>query len=340
MRSAIVLVIVVGLLGSASVHAQTPTECIGDEGVLLECFVDVICPQAAGYEDVRRSVVHIYGPDTLATGVLINNAACTEGESEGDDCGVPYLLTAAHSFTDIWDTEITNSEIYSIENEFTFTLGYATPFCGGEQTTTAIAVGGCQVMGHSIAKDLILLRLDTMLPAEAGPYYAGWGANGGFNEIAAIGHPCGGPQKIALAVAGMTEFQPIFGVDLLHVLSWDQGGVLAGSSGGPLFADSGGLIGILSKQDLDRCTGDTTTTSFVALTSIVPFLGVVANGFTTHGAYDPQGNVPIYDVVTNDEYYGSGDVVKINATQKVTLYNGFHADDGSVVHVIIVPAVP
>lgn len=71
-----------------------------------------------------------------------------------------------------------------------------------------------------------------------------------------------------------------------------------------------------------------------------PFVGAVSGGWGSYGPYDPNDYLPIYDVVTNDGYYGAGDVVEINATQEVTLSHGFHADEGSDVHVIIVPKGP
>lgn len=331
----------VGLVvASRSAQGQVPTECVGSDAVPYECFVDATCPLASNYAVARRSVVHVSGPDRYGTGVLINNVDCVTGYND-PDCGAPYLLTAAHMFTDFWDPyKISDNVIYSLENEYTFTLGFASAFCGGVQPVYSIAVGGCKVVGYSTEKDLMLVRLDTTIPIEAAPYYAGWGTKGvGISELAAIGHPCAGTQKVAITGLEALEFEQAIAVDWLKVDSWEVGGLLEGSSGGPLFTDQGSMIGIFAKQDEDSCTGDKTSTYFVAQSSIVSFLGDLANAKADWDGYDPL-LTEIPDAVASDAYFGNGDVATINATQKVILYDGFHADVGSNVHVIIVPAGP
>lgn len=333
-----VIVGVVVALAGRSAQGQVPTECVGDEAVPYECFVDATCPLASNYEQVRRSVVHIYGPDSVGSGVLINNADCS-GTPADSDCGKPYLLTSAHIVYDFYDPHVTANDIYSIENEFSFTLGYAASSCGSEFDTYSISVGGCSVAWHSDEKDLLLLHLDTSLPLEAAPYYAGWGGISlDDSSLAMIGHPCGGPQKIALADPIDFEFQQIVGVDLLHIWGWDVGAQQSGSSGGPLLTPDGKVSGIFKRQALDLC--EMADASFVALTSIVPFLGPVAADNWDFPSFDPSSHQPIEDVATVDAYFGNGDTVKINAHQEVRLMDPFHADIGSFVRVVIVPEGP
>lgn len=338
-RGAWVILVFGATLVGTRARAQVPTECEGDEAVPYECFIDVTCPLAAPYEQVRRSVVHIYGPDSVGTGVLINNADCS-GVAADSDCGKPYLLTSAHLFTDIWDPVLAPNDIYAIENETTFTLGFVDPFCTSGQSVYAIAFGGSQVISHSVDRDLLLVRLDTTIPSEASPYFSGWGTSEEFDEVALIAHPCGGPQKISTADFGQLGFMQTLFINYLIIWSWDEGAQTSGSSGGPLFSNTGALLGVFKKQDSDVCPGSVASAHVIGTSTIVSFLDSISNNNLEYPSYDPGMGDLVSDVVTNQDYYGPGKVVEITATQHVTLASGFHADAGSHVHVVVVPSPP
>jgi hypothetical protein len=334
------------LLATPTARAEETWCSDDDEALPAECFPDVLCPVFSNYWDFRRAVVHIYGPDIGGTGVLINNVGCTNPEGGDADCGAPYLLTAAHLLTNGASSDkITQGDIHAIENESTFTLGFESVSCGGYPTDSwEFAIFGAQVLDWSVEKDLMLLHLSTSLPAEAGPYFVGWGEDGS-DVVAAITHACGGPKKIAIADREMTEYgkklvNQTTENEIIRVESWDEGGVLGGSSGGPLLTENGKLIGIYSGSYLRACPGHIADSIFIALETIVPFIETLAKGHNYYSAYDSNAYLPIHDVELNSEKYGPGEVVQISARQKVVLSNGFHAEDGSNVRVIIVPAGP
>lgn len=323
-------------LGAGDLWAQEP-DCVDDTAFPSDCFPDVLCPQFSNYLDFRRAVVHIYGPDLGGTGFLVNNVYC-DSDSTDPDCGIPYLLTATHLVTGFMDDEVTSGDIYALENETTYTFGFEDSYCGqGENLSWEIALGGAQVLGFSTEKDLMLIQLSTAPPPEAGPYFLGWGS-GAFTEVATIGHPCGGAKKIAIADPSAMEFHENLNRDVLKIEYWEIGAILGGASGGPLLDDEGLLLGLLSASDNDVCAGEQADSYFTAITTIIPFLGLVANSFNHHGPYDSNACIPIPDVELNAEKYGAGETVTISATQQVVLTSGFDAEAGSNVRVIIVPA--
>jgi hypothetical protein len=346
-RHAIIRVCVcTGVLLATPAARAEETKCVNDEALPAECFPDVLCPVFSNYLDYRRSVVHIYGPDISGTGVLINNVECTNPEGGDHDCGMPYVLTAAHLLTNgTSGDKITQGDIFAIENETAFTLGFEAGYCDGYDAPYSweFAVSGAQVLGKDEDKDLLLLHLSTSLPPEAGPYFVGWGDDGS-DEVAAITHPCGDVKKIAIADREMIEYgKKLFGQvenTIVRVESWDEGGVIGGSSGGPLLTKHGKLIGMYSGSYHHVCPGYIADSIFIAMHTIVPFLGTRAKGHESYGAYDSNAYLPIHDVELNSDKYGPGEVVQISARQQVVLSNGFHAEAGSDVHVIIVPAGP
>jgi hypothetical protein len=333
------------LLTTPTARAEETWCSDDDEALPAECFPDVLCPVVSNYLDFRRAVIHISGPDIGGTGVLINNVACTNPEGGDLDCGRPYVLTAAHLLTNgASNDKVTQGDIHAIENESTFTLGFESVTCGGYAAYNyEFAVFGAQVLDWSVEKDLLLLQLSTSPPAEAGPYFVGWGEDWS-DEVAAITHACGGAKKIAIADREMIEYGKKLANQttnkIIRVESWDEGGVLGGSSGGPLLTENGKLIGMYSGSYLHVCPGDIADSIFIAMETIVPFLEILAMGHNYYGAYDSNAYLPIHDVELNSEKYGPGEVVQISAKQQVVLSNGFEAEAGSHVHVIIVPAGP
>jgi hypothetical protein len=125
----------IGLLVTIFGHAgpaqggepEVPPECIGDWPNPDSCFPDIMCPEYTPFWDVRRAVVHIFGPDIAGTGVLINNAKC---DATGKQCGAPYLLTAYHVGSGTMGKTMTKGQRTTLENEAFFTFGFEAAQCG------------------------------------------------------------------------------------------------------------------------------------------------------------------------------------------------------------------
>lgn len=118
-----VLIAALSTLGRAPSARGDEPECIGDWPNIWpnldSCYPDILCDEYADFWDVRRAIVHIYGPDIYGTGFLINNALC---DDFAQDCGVPYLLTAHHVVSD-QKGKMTNGEKIALKNETMFTFG-------------------------------------------------------------------------------------------------------------------------------------------------------------------------------------------------------------------------
>ncbi len=323
-----------------SVSAQDPMpECIGEDAVPDACYADVLCPEFEPYWDLRRSVVHISGPDIGGTGVLLNNGGCSNPDVDDADCGRPYLLTALHVGSGAMWEDLEPGEVKAIENETNFTFGFEALGCGSSQIVAQVAVAGSSIIARSVGKDLMLLYLDTWLPPELGGYFAGWG-NMDFNPAVCISHPCGGPKKISLAEADALEYQKAVQREVIIVEAWDVGAVASTSSGAPLLTpDDGNLLGLFTDSlgPGHAACYDPALEPYERFTAIASIMDFLPHSMTQAKAYlasyDADSYAGIVDVETNGQYYGDGEYVQITARHEVVLVPVFHADKGS--HIII-----
>lgn len=317
-------------------------ECVNDWPNPDECFPDILCSQYSDYWDLRRAVVHIYGPDIGGTGVLINNGGCAFGET---DCGAPYLLTANHVVSGKIGGKMSSGERNAIETETTFTFGFEAGVCNGPTSTGAVALVGAQVVAQSPNSDLLLLRLASSLPPELGAFFVGWCDNP-VDQAIVISHPCGAPKRIAISEFGEVVFTKVYERDVYDVNWWEDGALASGSSGAPLLDKStGGLRGIFTNTILagsEACSEPSGTPAqdrFTAMSSILGFLpNTVRQGLTCIGHFDFNENAPVIGTVEDSSYYGSGAVHEISATHEVWLIDGFHADEGSTITIIVTGA--
>jgi hypothetical protein len=349
--SVVVATLVLIVLGhTRPAHADDPPECKNDWPNPNSCFPDILCDEYADFWDVRRAVVHIYGPDIFGTGVLINNARCADHDQ---DCGKPYLLTAYHVGSGRMGVEMTKGQENTLENETSFTLGFEAAWCGGPLAGGAIAVEGASIIAKSVERDVLLLQLRTKLPDELSAYYVGWGKGtldeeGNLDEQAvAIGHPCGAPKRIAISEPGAVKFQEVVHKSIYDVEQWEIGALAEHSSGSPLLdMDTGSLHGVFTHawdagpricfhpDDPAWKAHD----HFTALPSILDTLPESVDGWhSSIDAYDSNPENLIDGTVEDANYYGKGEMKTIWAKEQVLLVDGFYADKGSE---IIIEAKP
>jgi hypothetical protein len=325
-------------------RGDDPPECIGDWPNNLwpnpdECFPDILCDEYADFWDVRRAIVHIFGPDIAGTGVLINNALC---DDFGQDCGVPYLLTAHHVVSD-QKGKMTNGERITIATEAMFTFGLEAAWCGGPTAGGAITIKGAWVVEEAPEKDLVLLRLKATLPEELSAYYVGWG-KGTLEQAVTIGHPCLSTKRISISEPDAVKPKEIYQRSIYEVEKWVIGALADASSGSPLLdMDTGSLHGVFTNTDgagprtcfhPDWKAND----RFTALTNILDTLPEsVDQWHSTIDAYDSNPENLIDGTVEDGNYYGKGVSVNIWAKEEVVLINGFYADEGSTVGIGIKP---
>lgn len=328
-----VLVVWPGVAGAGT------EECVGDWPNPDACFPDILCNQYEAFWDLRRAVVHIYGPDILGTGVLINNASCHSNNSE---CGTPYLLTAHHVASSFVEP-MSDGERYSIENLTAFTFGLEAAFCGGPTAGGAVALDGATVIIEAPEEDLLLLQLSTSLPPELGAYFVGWEFTA-LDQAISISHPCGAPKRIAISEPDEVYFQHVMDKDIYTVRYWQEGALAGGSSGAPLLdISTGALQGVFTETDgagAYYCFEPSLASidQFTALTSILDVLPASVDGHLDHiDAYDLNTLALPIGTVADSSYYGDGEIIDISAEEQVLLVDGFFADSGSTVWIHIEP---
>jgi hypothetical protein len=332
---------ILGLAGPAhGGDPDEPPECIGDLPNPDSCFPDILCPEYDDFWDVRRAVVHIYGPDIFGTGVLINNAEC---DASGKQCGTTYLLTAYHVVSGKMGRTMTNGQKTTLENEAYFTFGFEATGCGGPTAGGAVAFKGAWIVAESVDTDVLLLQLVTDLPPELGAYFVGWG-KGTMDQAVAIGHPCGAPKRISISWPGFVDLKQVVGKTIYDVINWEVGALAEGSSGSPLLDfDTGSLHGVFTNANNagpricfhpDWPAED----YFTALSSILETLPEAVDGHRDFiDAYDAKPNAPAAGTVEDGNYYGPGEMKHISATEEVLLVPNFFADEGSTITVEVKP---
>ena len=178
------------------------------------CLVDVNCPEGDDWELQKRATVRTLSAGALCSGALVNNTAVD---------GTRYVLTADHC------GQTSNA---------VFRFGYERPGCSSGAAPTGMSVSGCTVLSTNSTYDNRLLRINTTIPDNYEPYFAGWSRGLGPGSMAfAMGHPSGGPKKISIDGNGMTR------TDQFWQVSWSEGMLEGGSSGGPIFDQNGRVRG-------------------------------------------------------------------------------------------------
>ncbi|MEC7267509.1 MAG: serine protease, partial [Bacteroidota bacterium] len=206
---------------------QSLDKGLGQSG---SCNVNVNCPEAAGWEDQRRSVARIVvNGNDHCTGALINNT--------GNDA-TPYFLTANHCLTG------------NVSN-WVFWFNWESPACNPTQNSSYDGVSGSTLLASCSSSDFALLELSQEVPLEYNPYYAGWSAvNTAPTSAVGIHHPSGDIKK--WSYDGDASVSSAWGgwgnsVTNTHweVLDWDIGTTEGGSSGSPLFDQNKRIVGQL-----------------------------------------------------------------------------------------------
>ena len=232
------------------------------------CEVNVNCsPVGDSWQDEKDGVARIYVVDGNSagwcTGSLVNNTA--------QNCK-PYFLTALHC-----GVTSTTSNM----NQWRFYFRYESPNCTNPTSAGTLDdyyITGCFRLsdsndgGGNSGSDFLLVQLgaasnetwtvNTLKSANFGAYWNGWNANtSSTNGGAGIHHPAGDIKKIS-TFNGNTSSTSWGSAGGSHwQLSWSSnsnghGVTEGGSSGSPLFNNSGQIIGTLTGGS-SYCTAQT-----------------------------------------------------------------------------------
>lgn len=199
-----------------------------DFGQAGACNVNVVCPEAAGWENEIRSAVMVLTSSNTrrCSGVMMNNAR---------EDSKPYLYTAEHCKADQVNIVLFNYESSDCDST---TDG---------STSDALLIE--EVVAQGVYADFLLAVVEGPVPEEYNHFLAGWSVENLAPDTAVcIHHPQGDVKKISFA------FDSIFsdtylsqGIDSNHwqVSDWDIGTTEHRSSGSPLFDMNHRVIGEL-----------------------------------------------------------------------------------------------
>ena len=209
----------------ANVEGLEKSGPFGNSGA---CNVNVNCPVGLPYDIQKRSVgLIVVNGNSKCTGALINTTAEDER---------PYFLTARHCLgaVDTW----------------VFYFNHETPDCEGQGIAPINqSVSGATLLAKNNESDFALLELNSAVPVDYNVCYSGWDATDNASNLTSaygIHHPKGDVKKISIEED--TPYKATLGGfanQVWFVNQWEVGVTEGGSSGSPLFNQSGLIIGQL-----------------------------------------------------------------------------------------------
>lgn len=195
----------------------------------VDCFMEGI----NDLKDINKKAVGliIVNNSSFCTGALINNVT---------NDGTPYFLTANHCYAG-------NLSQWA----FRFNWISPNPVCAQNTPSTTNApnyyqtLSGAELKAKRGKTDFLLLKITTTIPSNWNVAWAGWSRS----EVPpastfGIHHPSGDIMKVCRDLQSPT-IDNSEGQFMWNVNSWDYGVTEGGSSGSPLFDNSGRIIGQL-----------------------------------------------------------------------------------------------
>lgn len=181
------------------------------------CEVDVACPQGAPWQNQIRATLQLQVGGGLCSGSLLNNT-----RNDGDQ----LFITANHCGN---------------LNNAIFRFKYQRSGCGTGSAPSNLTVQGSTLLANNSSIDFRLARITQPIPRSYEPYYAGWNRSGiPPSNTVTVHHPQGGTKKISFDNDPPTHS----GTDW-RIATWELGVTEPGSSGCPLYDNTGRFIGQL-----------------------------------------------------------------------------------------------
>jgi hypothetical protein len=208
------------------------------------CQVDVNCsPEGNNWQNQKRGVMRMSVVDGQGagwcTGSMVNNTA--------QNCR-NFVLSALHC----GDNSTT-----SHFGQYIFYFNFERPNCGSGTAPTNQTMTGCVKRaesndgGGNNGSDYMLLELNSNPPSNYNIYYNGWNRqNTASSSGVSIHHPAGGRKKVSTYTAALTTGG--WGINNTHWrVVWaattnGHGVTEGGSSGSPIFNNSGLIVGTLT----------------------------------------------------------------------------------------------
>lgn len=235
----------VGLIGES--YERSIQTGFGQSG---DCMINAMCTEYSNWCNQRRSVVFILKYDNgnyirLCSGSLLTN--------ERND-GKPFVLTAFHCADCDDNGELSNSEKYGI-HDWLFIFNFQSSSCSNpvNAPSTMYSISGATFIDgidRFSGNDYMLINLTQKPPKNYNAYYNGWSND--KDDMTSTGvcihHPAGDIKKIS------SWDKVIYLPADYWKVKWTNGSAEGGSSGAPLFNDSGYVLGQNSQGEGTVCT--------------------------------------------------------------------------------------
>jgi hypothetical protein len=214
----------------------------GIRGTSDDCEVNINCPEGDNWQYQKHGVARVYvkegGGFFWCSGSLVNN---TLQNNE------PYFLTADHCAGSATAEDIM---------QWIFYFNYEAAGCENPTATpSSNSMTGAVKLASSpttTSSDFLLLRLADTVPLYYEPYYNGWNReNAASPQGVTIHHPAGDIKKISTYTTPLIS-DTWYGVPGTHwKVFWTEtesgwGVTEGGSSGSPLFDNTGKIVGALT----------------------------------------------------------------------------------------------
>ncbi len=203
------------------------TKGYGDSGA---CNINVACNDDFVWNNAERAVALILdGGFRQCSGAMLNNVS---------QDGTPFFLTADHC------------KPFNLGNiqQWMFMFNYQSPNCANQDGPTNQTVSGATLRAKNTQSDFMLLELSSPIPSEYNVFFNGW-SNENLQPQRAVGihHPSGDVKKISFENDPLQESDAnSIGINSFwEVTDWDEGTTEPGSSGSPIFNESGLIVGQL-----------------------------------------------------------------------------------------------
>ena len=219
---------------------MSATRGLNDSGA---CNYDVNCSLGADFDTYKNTLKKAVALLNLGNGYLCSFVLLNNVEQDK----TPYLLTANHCL------ENSDPALWSIR----FNWVSPTPICGTGESNPDIqsnfTLSGAEVRARNSLSDFALVELVNPVPDSWDIAFAGWD-NSDRDPVFEVGihHPNGDVMKVCRddsgavkEVAQGTEVWLIEGVSAGNGNGWEIGTTESGSSGSPLFNETGKVIGQL-----------------------------------------------------------------------------------------------
>tara|TARA_B100000676_G_C18089017_1_gene857748 strand:- start:93 stop:2363 length:2271 start_codon:yes stop_codon:yes gene_type:complete len=194
----------------------------------VDCNDNVACSSGDNWRDEIDGVVLVSGNGGVCSASLINNTNFDK---------TPYIMYAAHCNSGGSNTVYFNYQSYS---------------CTGTQPQGYNSMSGTQNLwiGNFNNNDGALIRLNNNIPSAYDPYYNGWNKSSASpgNNVVGIHHPDGWIKKISYNATGMSSNGNVW------EFRYNNGRVIPGSSGSPMFDSNKRIRGMASYIYTDYCS--------------------------------------------------------------------------------------